>query len=166
VGAQTVFPLVSRPSLIGRGRSYWPIDVALSRKREMFSSSLHALSFPMRNDDVRMSNFLSNSKGFFLSIKSFPACLVVGLFPVSSVFGRRLVCSAKIQASFFRALQCVLVAAISVSVVLARFFPHFFFGLCFAVFWRNSDFPLQHSPIAFCNAEFGGFSSECAKNVA
>jgi hypothetical protein len=93
----------------------------------MFSPSLHALSFPMRNDDVRMSNFLSNSKGFFLSIKSFPVCLVLGLFLVSSIFGRRLVCSARIQAPFFRALQCVLVGAISVSVVLVRFFPHFFF---------------------------------------
>jgi hypothetical protein len=43
------------------------------------------------------------------------------------------------------------------------FFLIFFRSLLLRFFWRNSDFPLQHIPIACCNAEFGGFGSKCEK---
>ena len=43
------------------------------------------------------------------------------------------------------------------------FFLVFFWVSIFAVFSRKCDFPLKHVPIAFCNAEFGGFRSKCEK---
>ena len=61
-------------------------------------------------------------------------------------------------------VRCVvsLLVGSSRSLLFCLDFLLVFFSVSLSAFFcRNCDFPLQHVPIAFCNANFGGFASKC-----